>query len=410
MRWKIPVGLAITAWVWTAVAAAETPQTIDFTQPPSPLPFVAGLRIPLVATGGASGKPVVFSIDASSIGTGTVSGRVLTITGPGTVIIDANQAGGSNFSAAPQVRCTIVILTGSSNGGTGPFTPVKPPGPPAPPGAPSKGGTPGQKAPGRPQSKAPSGPKKYEGILMVSASSTESVTLGTGQPGGGVSSGTANFDLDSVQAYEVQLEDGIVSLTRATGPASLGLGGSVSTNAEAIGSDGKKVTWSESFVIADKTPTIPGGLYASILSDFDQHGRGLAFRVEMGGVTGGICFSSVPPGNMCMDAPFEFGGGGTLNPSDANTLGSPIGAGGGALEYDVTFDFFGKPDPSDPSSSPNCDAEVSTCFTGGDVDIPHDESGRVIRFSGNGVKSITGVGGLRRSWQVNIVATIWVPQ
>ena len=180
MRWKIPVGFALTLWAWAAVAAAETPQTINFTQPPSPLPFVAGLRIPLMATGGASGNPVVFSIDASSTGTGTVSGRVLTITGPGTVIIDANQAGGSNFSAAPQVRCSIVILTGKSNGGTGnqgqPFTPEQPPDPVKPPG---------QKPPGRPQSKAPSGPKKYEAILMVSASSTEIVKAGNGQAGGG---------------------------------------------------------------------------------------------------------------------------------------------------------------------------------------------------------------------------------
>ena len=53
---------------------------------------------------------MVFSIDSSSTGTGSISGNIadwLTMTGAGTIVIDANQAGNSNYNAAPQVQQTL---------------------------------------------------------------------------------------------------------------------------------------------------------------------------------------------------------------------------------------------------------------------------------------------------------------
>jgi YVTN family beta-propeller protein len=93
--------------------AALTPQTISFTQPTTPVTYSSGLTIPLAATGGGSGNPVVFTIDGSSTGTGSITGSTLTVTAAGTFVIDANQAGNSSYSAAPQVQRTVVVTQGS---------------------------------------------------------------------------------------------------------------------------------------------------------------------------------------------------------------------------------------------------------------------------------------------------------
>lgn len=93
----------------TGTAASLTPQAITFTPPTSPVTYSAGVTIPLVATGGASGNPVVFTIDGASTGAGSISGSTLTITSVGSFVIDANQAGNSSYSAAPQVQQTVVV-------------------------------------------------------------------------------------------------------------------------------------------------------------------------------------------------------------------------------------------------------------------------------------------------------------
>jgi len=85
-------------------------QTIAFTSsPPSPATF-GGSYTP-AATGGASGNPVVFSIDSSS-GTGVCSisnsGKV-SFTGVGTCVLDANQAGNANYNAAAQVQQSFAV-------------------------------------------------------------------------------------------------------------------------------------------------------------------------------------------------------------------------------------------------------------------------------------------------------------
>jgi trimeric autotransporter adhesin len=93
----------------TGTAGTLTPQTINFTQPATPVTWASGLTIPLVATGGASGNPVVFTIDGSSTGKGSISGSTLNVTNAGAFVIDANQAGNATYTAAPQVQRTVVV-------------------------------------------------------------------------------------------------------------------------------------------------------------------------------------------------------------------------------------------------------------------------------------------------------------
>jgi hypothetical protein len=86
-----------------------TSQAITFPQPPSPV-YYGAVPITLSATGGASGNPVIFSILS---GPGSLSGTnnsVLSITGWGTIVIAANQAGNKVYPAAPQVTRSITAL------------------------------------------------------------------------------------------------------------------------------------------------------------------------------------------------------------------------------------------------------------------------------------------------------------
>jgi hypothetical protein len=93
----------------TGGSVQQSTQTITFTPPTSPITYAPGLTVSLSATGGGSGNAVVFSVDATSTGKGTVSGNTLTVTGAGKLVIDANQAGNSNYYAANQVQATVVV-------------------------------------------------------------------------------------------------------------------------------------------------------------------------------------------------------------------------------------------------------------------------------------------------------------
>lgn len=55
----------------------------------------------------SSGLPVLFSVLS---GPATISGSTVTITGVGTVVVAANQAGNSIFPAAPQITRTITVI------------------------------------------------------------------------------------------------------------------------------------------------------------------------------------------------------------------------------------------------------------------------------------------------------------
>jgi hypothetical protein len=85
-------------------------QTIAFTPPPSPVTYGVS-PITLSATGGGSGNPVIFSVLS---GPGSVSGNTLTITGVGTVVVAANQAGNASYSAAAQVTESVIVNQATS--------------------------------------------------------------------------------------------------------------------------------------------------------------------------------------------------------------------------------------------------------------------------------------------------------
>jgi len=94
----------------TITVSASGTQTITF---PSPGPGVVGQPATLTATGGGSGNPVVFSADASS-GAGVCSvsgtnGATVNYLAAGTCVIDANQAAGNGYAAAPEVQQSITV-------------------------------------------------------------------------------------------------------------------------------------------------------------------------------------------------------------------------------------------------------------------------------------------------------------
>jgi hypothetical protein len=87
----------------TFTVATES-QTITFTAPTSPVTYgVSPITLSATST---SGLTVTFSVVS---GPGTVSGSTLTITGVGTVVVAANQAGNTNYAAAAQVTQSIVV-------------------------------------------------------------------------------------------------------------------------------------------------------------------------------------------------------------------------------------------------------------------------------------------------------------
>jgi len=88
-------------------------QTISFTAPTTTtytFPVAAPITVTATSTSTLS---AALTLDASSTGTGTFIGGVLTVTGTGTFVIDANQVGNANYSAAPQVQLTITVNKGT---------------------------------------------------------------------------------------------------------------------------------------------------------------------------------------------------------------------------------------------------------------------------------------------------------
>lgn len=101
------------------VAVAKADQSVIFVSSPPPS-ATPGATYTVGATGGGSGNPVAFTIDpASSTFACTITGSTVHLTSLGTCVVDANQAGGTDYNAAPQVQQRIGIGV--------------PPGAPAPP-------------------------------------------------------------------------------------------------------------------------------------------------------------------------------------------------------------------------------------------------------------------------------------
>jgi hypothetical protein len=70
--------------------------------------YSASGTVPLVASGGNSGNPVVFTTTTPAIC--GVTGSTLNIAGAGACVIRANQAGNANYTAAPQVTRNVTIV------------------------------------------------------------------------------------------------------------------------------------------------------------------------------------------------------------------------------------------------------------------------------------------------------------
>ncbi len=87
-------------------------QAITFTSTAPSAAQVAGSTYTVTATGGNSGNPVTFSIDASASAVCSISGSTVSFTAAGTCKINANQAGNSNYNAAPQVQQTFTVAKG----------------------------------------------------------------------------------------------------------------------------------------------------------------------------------------------------------------------------------------------------------------------------------------------------------
>ena len=79
-------------------------QTITFTPPASPVTYgVSPITLSATST---SGLAVSFSVMS---GPGTISGSTLTISGAGTVVVAANQAGNADYAAAAQVTQSVTV-------------------------------------------------------------------------------------------------------------------------------------------------------------------------------------------------------------------------------------------------------------------------------------------------------------
>jgi sugar lactone lactonase YvrE len=84
-------------------SGAQASQTISFSLPASVTYGVAPITLSATAS---SGLPVTFSLVS---GPATLSGNTLTITGPGTVVVAADQSGNADYLAASQVIQSVVV-------------------------------------------------------------------------------------------------------------------------------------------------------------------------------------------------------------------------------------------------------------------------------------------------------------
>jgi hypothetical protein len=88
-------------------------QTISFTSTAPSGAVVGGGTTYTVSATSTSGLAVTFSIASASAGVCTVSGSTVSITGAGSCVVDADQAGNAMYQAAPQVQQSFTVGRGS---------------------------------------------------------------------------------------------------------------------------------------------------------------------------------------------------------------------------------------------------------------------------------------------------------
>jgi hypothetical protein len=108
-----------------STGASLKSQTVAFTST-APSPATVGGPTYSVSASASSGLPVALSVDAGASSVCSLTGSKVSFIEEGTCTIDANQAGDSNYAAAPQVQQSFAV---SSAVGSTPtiksFTPAK---------------------------------------------------------------------------------------------------------------------------------------------------------------------------------------------------------------------------------------------------------------------------------------------
>jgi hypothetical protein len=92
---------------------AKASQTIHVTSTAPTDAVVGGPGYAPTATGGGSGNPVTFSIDATTSTVCSISGGVVTYQHVGTCVVDADQAGNANYLAANTAQQSIAVGKGA---------------------------------------------------------------------------------------------------------------------------------------------------------------------------------------------------------------------------------------------------------------------------------------------------------
>ncbi|BBH15933.1 hypothetical protein Back2_02200 [Nocardioides baekrokdamisoli] len=99
--------------VQQSIAVGKGSQAVTFTSTAPGSAAVGGATYTATATGGGSGNAVTFTIDAASAGACTIAGAVVTFVHAGTCVLDANQAGNTDYLAAAQTQQSFAVAKGA---------------------------------------------------------------------------------------------------------------------------------------------------------------------------------------------------------------------------------------------------------------------------------------------------------
>ncbi|TDR48467.1 hypothetical protein DFR29_10187 [Tahibacter aquaticus] len=100
--------------VQQSFAVGAGSQSISFTSTAPAAAVVAGSAYSVAATA-TSGLPVSFSVDAGASSICAIAGSSVTFQSVGTCVLNANQAGNANYTAAPQVQQSFAVGIGSQS-------------------------------------------------------------------------------------------------------------------------------------------------------------------------------------------------------------------------------------------------------------------------------------------------------
>ena len=88
-------------------SVSQAPQVITFTSSPSNPAYLGTYTVS--ATGGGSGNPVIVSVDSSATKVCSVSGSTASFKALGRCVLDANQAGNTDYLVAVQVQQSFSV-------------------------------------------------------------------------------------------------------------------------------------------------------------------------------------------------------------------------------------------------------------------------------------------------------------